>query len=153
MAIKRILVPVDLSGATVKVCNAAAALAKAVGGRLIIEHVIPPPAPTYLYYYPFPADQLRDIRAETGKRAAHRLEALRRWFDRRCPGTKFMIHDGDAVKVILRTAKFQRPDYIVIGSHGHTAAYDLLVGSTTHGIMRKAPCPVVVVPIAPAKRR
>lgn len=149
---KRILVPVDLSGATVKVCNAAATLARALGGQLIIEHVIPPPPAELLDYYPVPSYRFRDARAVVGKRAARRLEALRRWFDRRCPGTKFIIHDGQPAKVILRSAKFHRADYIVIGSHGHTLAYDLLVGSTTHGVMRKAPCPVVVVPI-PRKPR
>jgi len=43
----------------------------------------------------------------------------------------------------------------VLGSHGHTAFYDLLVGSTTHGILLRAKCPVLIVPAnkvpAPAK--
>jgi nucleotide-binding universal stress UspA family protein len=34
----------------------------------------------------------------------------------------------------------------VVGSHGHGAAYDLLVGSISAGIIRKAEVPVVVVP-------
>jgi len=34
----------------------------------------------------------------------------------------------------------------VMGSHGHTALYDLLLGSTTHGVLFRAPCPVVIVP-------
>jgi nucleotide-binding universal stress UspA family protein len=33
-----------------------------------------------------------------------------------------------------------------MGSHGHNAFYDLLVGTTTHGVLRKATCPVVIVP-------
>ena len=37
-------------------------------------------------------------------------------------------------------------DYIVIGSHGHTAFYDLLVGSTASGVLKSASCPVVIVP-------
>jgi nucleotide-binding universal stress UspA family protein len=34
----------------------------------------------------------------------------------------------------------------VMGSHGHTAFYDLLVGSTTHAVLKRAKCPVVIVP-------
>jgi len=30
-----------------------------------------------------------------------------------------------------------------MGTHGHGAIYDLLVGSTTHGVLEKAPCPVL----------
>lgn len=41
-------------------------------------------------------------------------------------------------------------DAIVLGSHGHGALYDLLVGSVAEGVLRRAPCPVVVVPSRPA---
>jgi nucleotide-binding universal stress UspA family protein len=40
----------------------------------------------------------------------------------------------------------------VMGSHGHTALYDLLVGSTTHGVLMRAQCPVVIVPSAKQKK-
>ena len=33
-----------------------------------------------------------------------------------------------------------------MGSHGHGAIYELLVGSVTEGVLRKARCPVLVVP-------
>ena len=34
---------------------------------------------------------------------------------------------------IIEQAQRVSADYIVMGSHGHTALYDLIVGSTTHG--------------------
>jgi nucleotide-binding universal stress UspA family protein len=37
-------------------------------------------------------------------------------------------------------------DLIVLGSHGHGAFHDALVGSTSQHVIRHAPCPVVVVP-------
>ena len=48
--------------------------------------------------------------------------------------------------LILAQAKIEDADYIVMGSHGHTALYDLLVGSTTHGVLMRAGCPVVITP-------
>jgi len=53
---------------------------------------------------------------------------------------------GPIVEKILHEAGEQQADLIVIGSHGHGAFYDLLVGSITHGVIKDAPCPVVVVP-------
>ena len=150
---KKILVPVDLSGATVRVCNVAAELAKAVNGRLVILHVVPPPPMVMSEYYAFDARQVIGLTSEARKRAAHRMEALGRWFNKRCPATKVVMHEGGPVSVILRTAATVRPDYLVIGSHGHTAAYDLIIGSTTHGIIRKPPCPLVLVPITPPTRK
>ena len=57
---------------------------------------------------------------------------------------------GPIVEKILHEAGEQQADLIVIGSHGHGAFYDLLVGSVTHGVIKDARCPVVVVP-APNK--
>jgi len=150
---KKILVPVDLSGATVRVCNAAASLANALGGRLIILHVVPPPPIMISDYYAFDAGQVVRLTRDGRKHAAHQMAALGRWFNKRCPHTKVVMHEGPTVPVILRTARVVGADYIVLGSHGHTAAYDLLIGSTTHGILRKAACPVVIVPIGRLTRK
>jgi len=59
---------------------------------------------------------------------------------------KTRLVDGYAAGNIVEQAGELQASYIVLGSHGHTAFYDLLVGSTTHAVLKKAPCPVVVVP-------
>jgi len=53
---------------------------------------------------------------------------------------------GAPAPLILEQAEKENADYIVMGSHGPTAFYDLLVGSTTHQVLRKSPCPVMIVP-------
>jgi len=53
---------------------------------------------------------------------------------------------GAPAPLILAQAESEKADYIVMGSHGHTALYDLVVGSTTHQVLRKARCPVMIVP-------
>ena len=66
------------------------------------------------------------------------------------PGDELHIQ-GPIVEKILHEAGEQQADMIVIGSHGHGALYDLLVGTVTQGVIKSATCPVVVVP-APAKK-
>ena len=61
--------------------------------------------------------------------------------------------NGFAAGHILELARRLRASYIVLGSHGHTAVYDLLFGSTTHAVLRKAPCPVLVVPPSLKKKK
>ena len=58
---------------------------------------------------------------------------------------------GAPAPLILEEAEACGADYIVMGSHGHTPLYDLLVGTTTHGVLKKARCPVVIVPVEPRK--
>lgn len=47
-------------------------------------------------------------------------------------GEVALIHVGD-------------PDLIVIASHGRTGVTRALLGSVAEGVMRQAPCPVLVV--------
>ena len=54
--------------------------------------------------------------------------------------------NGPPIRLIVEQAKDLGAHYIVMGSHGHTALYDLLVGSTTHGVLMRAGCPVVITP-------
>jgi nucleotide-binding universal stress UspA family protein len=144
---KTILVSVDLSPATVHVSAAAADLASATGGRLVILHAAPS-FPNVIYGFDgFSAVQVDSYNRAARKVTAHKLQALQRWFKKRNPGTTMALHDGSPAEVILKTARRLRAEYIVIGSHGHGAMYDLVAGSTTREVLRKSPCPVVLVPI------
>lgn len=149
---KNILVPVDLSGATVQVCNAARNLALALDARVLLLHAIETD-PRVGSYYALSAFEVEALASNTRRRVAERLQALGRWFKRRVPDTKTILHAGAVVPTIYRMAKLSRPDYIVVGSHGHSAAFEMLVGSVAHALLRKAPCPVLVVPVAPRQAR
>jgi nucleotide-binding universal stress UspA family protein len=143
---KTILVPVDLSTATGRVCAAAADLARRVGARVLLLHVVAPPPVVLNEYYAFDAGQLALAVAATARAATTRLHALARRVAKRCPVRTMQVSDLP-VSAILAKARATRAAYIVLGSHGHGAVFDLLVGSTTHGVLRKAPCPVLVVPM------
>ncbi|MBI2515546.1 MAG: universal stress protein [Opitutae bacterium] len=150
---KKILVPVDLSSATVQVCDAACTLAQSLNARLVLLHVVPPPPPVMGDYYAFSGPQGFELTKGAKKMAAKKMKALGHWFHKRWPETKVLQHTGPPVPVILKAAKLARPDYIVLGSHGHSAMYEMLIGSTAHGVIRKAPCPIVLVPITGRGRR
>jgi nucleotide-binding universal stress UspA family protein len=149
---KTILAPVDFSPATERVCAAAADLAKAVRGHVVLLHSVPPPIITTEY-----APMVEDIAAITAaseKAAARRLARLVEGLRRRRIKVGSVQCYGAPVAHILEQADSLGADYIVIGSHGHTALYDLLAGSTAHGVLRKAPCPVVIIPpvMKPARK-
>lgn len=57
-----------------------------------------------------------------------------------------LLIQGPTVEVILQEAGKLEADMIVVGTHGHGAAYDLIVGSISSGIIRKSTVPVLVVP-------
>ena len=57
------------------------------------------------------------------------------------------VHEwGPVVACILDKATKYGAGLVVVGSHGHGALYNLLVGSVAEGVIRHSTVPVVVVP-------
>lgn len=54
--------------------------------------------------------------------------------------------EGDPAKVILEMAKEVSADVIVMGSRGHSALDELLLGSVAHKVTTKTTVPVILVP-------
>jgi nucleotide-binding universal stress UspA family protein len=62
------------------------------------------------------------------------------------PAAVKLIHGSDPGRVIAEEVEAAQVDLVVVGSHGHGAVERLVLGSTSDGIVRRAPCPVLVVP-------
>jgi nucleotide-binding universal stress UspA family protein len=85
-----------------------------------------------------------EILAAGEKNAARRLAVIEDQLRKEGITVEAVQAIGAPIQHIVRQAA--TADYVVMGSHGHTALYDLLVGSTTHGVLMRAKCPVVIVP-------
>ncbi|MEX2216885.1 MAG: universal stress protein [Phycisphaeraceae bacterium] len=141
---KTILVAVDLSDVTQPLLSTAAALAKAMQSSVYLVHVAAP-EPTFVTYEPGP-DHERQFRAQQ-LRVEHRdLQKLAEDMEKSGVEAEPLMVSGPTVLKLLEEADRLKADLIVIGSHGHGALYHLLVGSVTDGVIRKAKCPVMVVP-------
>ena len=150
---KRILVAIDLSDVTAVMLDVASELASEFKAKLYLVHVAKVPH-TYVAHgggaqFGFDpaytvlsrdeiAHQLRDEHRELQEHGA-RIEG---------EGVQVaaLLLPGDPVVKILEEAEKLDVDLIVMGSHGHGAIYELLVGSVTEGVLRKARRPVLVVP-------
>lgn len=145
---KTILVPVDFSSVTAQVCDAARTLADLIKARLVFLHVVQTPSFMMNDYYAFDTGSMTELMAAGEKAARKKLLALGRRYDKGSRRVQTVQITGSPVASILSQAAASKATYLVIGSHGHGAVFDLLVGSTTHGVLRKASCPVLVVPAA-----
>jgi nucleotide-binding universal stress UspA family protein len=63
-------------------------------------------------------------------------------------GIKVSLHEptGAVAEEILNQADALNADMIVMGTHGHSAMYNLLVGSATKGVLKHSTRPVLLVP-------
>ena len=141
---KTILVPVDFSRVTDAVVQEASSLARALPARVVLLTVIQPPV--IMSEYGALLGDVVQITAAGEKNAARQLARLKEKLADTSVKTDTVQLNGLPIRLIVEQAKKLEADYIVMGSHGHTALYDLLVGSTTHGVLMRAACPVVIVP-------
>lgn len=135
---------VDFSPVTGDLVRATAALARVLGGEIRLVHVAPP-EPDFVGYEAGPATVRQRI-AEEYRAARRQLHALEESLRGDAPGVSSITVQGDPVEKILAVAREFGADLIALGSHGHGALYELLVGSVASGVLKAAPCPVLVVP-------
>lgn len=147
---KTILVPVDFSKVSRYVLAEAAWLARLTKARLVLLHVVQPPA-VVTDLAPLMGEALQ-MTAELEHIARRHLHRLQKSPTLRGLKVDTVCEQGFPVAQVLAQAKRLKADVIVLGSHGHGAVYNLVVGSTTNGVLKHASCPVLVVP-APKKAK
>jgi nucleotide-binding universal stress UspA family protein len=143
---KTILVPIDFSAVSKRVVAAAAELARGLGGRLVVLHVVQPPV---LTDSDFGTQLTAEYAAEATEAAEKQLARLRQQLLKDDLVIEVRNTSGYPGQSILDAADEVDADFIVLGSHGHGAFYDLIVGSTASRVLKRARCPVLIVPPKP----
>ena len=141
---KTILVPIDFSDISSRVVNTAQELARSFGARLVLLHVSEP-EPDFVGFEPGPV-AVRTTVARDFRKEHQKLEELSAQASAGGLDVLALQIQGPIVDKVLDEADKQGADLIVLGSHGHGALFEFLVGSVTSGVLRAAKCPVLVVP-------
>ena len=137
----KLLVAVDLSESTSIVVREAAKIA----GEVWVLHVAEPD-PEFVGYEVGPQVVRDSVAAEM--RAEHReIEKLAVSLSHDDVSATPLLVQGPSAETILKKAAELGVDLIVIGSHGHGAMYQLLVGSVSEEVLHHAQCPVLIVPV------
>ena len=140
-----ILVAVDLSPASKKVVAAAGDVADLTGASVYVLHAAEP-EPDFVGYDAGP-EVVRTQVAEELRREHREVQALAKSLrDKGLDATALLVR-GPTVETTLKEANSLDAGLIVVGTHGHGAVYDVLIGSYSAGIIRRSKLPVLVVPI------
>ena len=157
MAMTTLLVPVDLSDVSKPVLEKTAELAQQLlSARVVVLHVAEPVA-TYapveatedlVIPSPPPVDTMEDFSATNS-----RLKSLEEPLEAVGVKVETVIHPGLVIDDIFEQAAKYHADYIILGSHGHGALYHLFSKSVVANTLKRANCPIIVVPLGCETRK
>lgn len=141
MNVKNILVPVDFSDSGDAAMAYAVSLAKEYDAELHVVHVFEPPS-TYVdggfAGTPIPTNIPTVDQQEEEAKLELIIPSEDVKFQR-----KFVI--GSPKDELVKYAKDNSIDLVVMGTHGHTGLTRLLMGSVAEAVVRRSPCPVLTI--------
>lgn len=144
-SVQSILHPTDFSPRSSYSFRYACLLARELGARLIVLHVVPPPPVALdgemIAYLPPSEKQREELREKLQEFQA----------DEPTVAIEHFLKEGDPASVILHVAQITPCDLIVMGTHGRTGLARLLMGSVAEAVLRKAPCAVLTVKVPTEK--
>ena len=145
--IKNILIAVDGSRHSLKSVEYGAQLAKGVGAKVLLYHVVKPyNLPDSLRSFA-KAEHMATIDADLLKKGAQHLLASALDAARKAGLKEVEIEteEGPIARSIVARAKSFKADMIVIGSRGMGDLEGMLRGGVSHRVETLAKCPILVV--------
>lgn len=143
LELRSILCPVDLSDLSLRALPYARAVARWYDGDVAVLHVVPTFEPMEVragalfdpvqFVYPVPRKQV--------------IERLRTTVGAVEERVVLAAEAGEPAAVVVDQAVARRSDLVVMATHGRSGFDRLLLGSVTEKVLRRAPCPVLTVPV------
>jgi nucleotide-binding universal stress UspA family protein len=145
MLAKNILFPTDFSEGALHALPYALDIAKDCSAKLYMLHVIYDVSTASGLYVPHVSfdemynDLEKSAQKELEKFGCEELRGLKSM------AVEYKVIRGIPYESILKFAKEQNIDLIVIGTHGRKGLDHFIFGSTAEKVIRYAPCPVLTV--------
>jgi nucleotide-binding universal stress UspA family protein len=141
----KILAAVDFSGFTAPILGAVEQIAAAAPeARIWLLHVAEPD-PSFVGYDAGPG-VVRDQVAAEYRREHQQLQACAERVRGSGAEVTALVIPGAIADTILTEAERLDVQLIVMGSHGYGTIADLIAGGVCKAVLRKARCPVLVIP-------
>jgi len=142
--IKKVLIATDFSDASEAAAQYAKLLAGAFGAQLHVLHVLEDLAAhawtTEVYVAALPG-----VHEEMQRQAQERLDLVLTPDEVKRYSAVVALRSGSPFVEVVRYAREEGIDLIVLGTHGRGAIAHMLLGSVAERVVRKAHCPVMTV--------
>ena len=140
----KILVCVDLSDSTEEILKRIEKLCRPLNAKVWLLHNAMP-EPDTIEFKVDPIEARESLAKKFHQQHCQIQELAERLRKSGVDATALLVH-GKTVDTILTEASDLDIDMIVVGSHGHGAMFQLLVGSISEGVLQRSSKPVLVIP-------
>jgi nucleotide-binding universal stress UspA family protein len=142
--IRRILCASDFSKTSSKAFAAAIDLAKASRASLTILHAHVPIIPLVPEQY-IDSGAWDQVDTDARRWAGRQTDKLAQRARKRGVRASAMMVVGDPAQQIVKAARSQRADLVVVGTHGRRGVSRFFLGSVAERVIATAPCPVMII--------
>ncbi|MFO7670401.1 MAG: universal stress protein [Bacteroidales bacterium] len=149
----KILIALDYDPTAQKVAESGYSFAKAMDAEVILLHVISDPVyysspeyspimgfTGYMEMGPMKPDLIKDLKKASND---YLLKISQHLKDETI---KIQVKEGDLAETILKTAKAQHADLIVMGSHSRKWLEKIVMGSVTELVLSQTSLPLFIIP-------
>ncbi len=141
---QRILLPIDGSPPSEQAAAVGLALARRLGGAVVLVHVVEPQRYQELGNYPEALERARTVGQALLERWAHRAKRQRVAWATQLTSTEPESRPGVA-EALIDAGVAHGCDLVAMGTHGRTGLPRLLLGSVAERMARLAPIPLLLV--------
>lgn len=141
---KNILGLLDFSPVSSHVVVRAGELSKLYDAKCWLVHIASP-EPDFVGYEIGP-QYIRDDKATKLKKEHDLLQSYKETLQENDINCEALLIQGQINPTIASEIKKLEIDLVVLGSHGHSRLYDLVVGSVCEFMLRNTPIPMLIIP-------
>lgn len=146
---KKILVPLDFSKASLNAFKYALHFAQKINAEILTIHVYETPKSGYLDFFGFLQENYGIAELAEFENYKSKVPKLWKIADKLQLAhikVSHILQPGNAAGVIPDIAKKEQADYIVMGTNGASGLTEIFVGSVTEKVINNAPVPVLAIP-------
>ena len=143
ISLRKILVPIDFSEYSKKALQYAIPFARQFNAKIYLLYVVEPTV--YPADFSFGQIGMPNVENELRVKGEQELHELITNEVKGAVQAEAVVKVGLPFVEVVSLAKDEDIELIVVATHGHTGVEHVLFGSTAEKIVRKAPCPVLVV--------
>jgi nucleotide-binding universal stress UspA family protein len=139
---EKVLYPTDFSDVAHKALPYIEQLRQAGTEQVVILHVIDARS---LELVSFSPQEYRNTENNLLELALDNISFLKQQLEKSGFAVKVLVKNGDPSTQILKTAREERVSAVIIGSHGKSNLEEVLIGSVSERVVRKAHVPILVI--------